>query len=625
MEVKAYMKNRTVMVPGNPLSPDFSFLVPRILSGVATLVLIGLFPASFISAEEEFGEGVKWFTDLALESNLKTAPAQRVAFVDLNGDGWLDCVLRSKTTRLFLNRGTSASPRFEEHTERSRLDSDGSEDKERKANVLIFADIDNDGDSDAFSGIYSDIHNPKWKGDPTIASAIFLNDGKGVFEKKTDSGVDSHPATTCAATFLDFDNDGCIDLFVGNWYKQYGASLEACTSRLYRGLGNGRFEDVTEKMGMATPEQPGNRRAARPVYGAGCCDYNNDGFQDILVCAYGRQWNVLWENRKGKRFVDAAERTGFDGDAIDHGRYPAWLNDYLKESGRPARNDEAPFRSNGNTFSVACSDYDCDGDIDLFLGEITHGWAGESSDLTSLLINRGPKSGFAFLRRPDAAPRKHADPDRWNQGDMHVAWLDFDNDGFLDLLISSGDYPDGQHLRLFRQKSGHVFEDVTEACGFDWESSSGISIGDYDRDGDLDILAGKSWMRMPKERRLGEFPAPALFRNDLGSRNHWITVQLRGKGKGRANGFAIGARVIVEAGGRRQIREIRGGCGHAGQFDPPEAHFGLAASSTIDTLVVQWPDGKERTTRIRNVKADRLIRIKWDGKVETPVVNSPEN
>ena len=190
-----------------------------------------------------------------------------------------------------------------------------------------------------------------------------------------------------------------------------------------------------------------------------------------------------------------------------------------------------------------------------------------------------------------------------------MAWLDFDNDGLQDLLISSGDYPDGQYLRLFRQGEDHRFEDVTKECGLNWESSGGISIGDYDRDGDLDILAGKSWMRMPAERRDGDHPAPALFRNDVGNRNNWITIQLCGKGRGHSNRNGVGARITVEAGGKKQIREIRGGCGHSGQFDPPEAHFGIGKAFVIDRITVRWPDRRHSIQVLEQVKPNRLLKI----------------
>lgn len=563
-----------------------------------------------LAASSAFGgEDAPYFVDVAKEAGLASVPAIRAAFVDLNGDGFLDCVLKHKSTYVFLNIGRGKGGGFMPFTEPSRIAWPGEETAERRAGVLIFADVDNDGDMDAFSGMFCDFENPSFKGDRTARSAILLNDGEGVFSLLDRSGVDEHPATTCAATFFDYDRDGWIDLFVGNWYREYGESLACYQDRLYRGVGGGRFKDATREAGLETDAEPGGRWSAKPVYGAGHCDYNNDGLQDLLVCVYGRQWNFLWENKGDGRFEDAAERTGFDGDGIRHGRYPEWLYERLRELERPPREDEEPFRSNGNTFSVACADYDCDGDVDLFLGEITHGWAGDSSDLSSLLTNLGEEKGFVFRRDPEVAAREHEDERRWNQGDIHVAWCDFDNDGWQDLLISSGDYPDAQYLRMFRQREDHTFEDVTDACGFDWESSAGISLGDFDRDGDVDILAGKSWMRMPRERRRGVRPAPALFRNDVGNRNNWLTVILQGKGEGGANRFGVGARITVEAGGRTRIREIRGGCGHSGQFDPPEAHFGLGKADRIDKLTVRWPNKGLTTQVFEGVEPNRIVRI----------------
>src|SRR5262249_31426144 len=154
-------------------------------------------------------------------------------------------------------------------------------------------------------------------------------------------------------------------------------------------------------------------------------------------------------------------------------------------------------------------------------------WAGESSDPSSLLVNLGREKGFRFERHPVQEflpPRQFRDPKSFNYGDLHVAWLDFDLDGRLDLLIASGDYPAGPVLRLDRQREEHTFEEVTEAAGFAWEGCGGVSIGDFDRDGDPDILVGRSFMRLSEEHRkkyMGgvSVPAPALFRNECAGRN----------------------------------------------------------------------------------------------------------
>lgn len=593
---------------------DFTSLIA--LGAVFFLPLL----AETLPAADEERSDRPFFRDVAAEIGLARHPAQRVAFVDIDGDLYPDCVIgclwKEKSTHCYLNRPaeTEGVPRiFEDLTDESGL-ARGQDGKSRRtASVVIFADVDNDGDVDAFSGI--DCTAEKEEEAPELC-AILLNDGAGRFEFCARSGVDQHPATTCAAAFFDADDDGLIDLFVGNWYREYGASLDSFQDRLYKGSGKGRFEDVTEKTGLETARTAGTRQSSKPVYGAGHCDYNNDGLQDILVCVYGRQWNFLWKNSRKGIFTDVAAAIGFDGDAITHGRYPEWIKEYFRTERGIEREDEPPFRSNGNTFSVAPADFDCDGDIDLFVGEITHAWAGDSSDRSSLLVNQGAEKGFVFERRADAIVREHATPDKWNQGDMHVAWIDFDNDGLQDLLVSSGDYPDGQYLRLFAQHEDHTFEDITLACGFDWESSSGISVGDFDRDGDEDIVAGKSWMRLPAERRTGSFPAPALFLNDVGHKNNWITIQLRGKGKGGANALGIGARIVVEAGGRVQIREIRGGCGHAGQYDPPEAHFGLANAESIDRITVRWPNRRQSVTTFEEIEPNRFVRITEAGVIE---------
>lgn len=591
----------------------------RVIAVITVCYAMLIIPAcnsqNIISKDTAPGENQKYFTNIAAQTGLDKVPAQRVAFVDLDGDNYLDMVVRRlwqndtwktrPSTMVFLNNPDSPDSAFRNITEESGLafESDGSI---RDSSPLVFADIDNDGDMDAFSGINYDGLNPEWKGNRNVRSAIFLNNGKGVFQIVEKSGVDESPASTICGIFLDYDNDGCLDLFAGNWYKQYGASIESYVSPLYKGSGDGKFVDVTEKSGMKTVDNPEQHNGSKPVYGIGHCDYNNDGHQDIMVCAYGRQWNLLYQNNGDGTFTEVGAQTHFDGDDITHGRYPPGVN----------RQTEPPFRANGNTFSISSADYDCDGDIDLFVSEITHSWAGKSSDKSSLLINQGKENDYAFKRDTNAIPRKHPDPVNWNQGDIHVDWIDFDNDGSEDLLLSSGDYPDGQYLRLFRQNPDHSFEDITDKCGFDWESSAGISIGDFDRDGDLDILAGKSWARMPEEGSKEKHPAPALFRNEIGNQNNWITIQLRGKGKGGSNKMAVGARIILEAGGKQQLREIHGGSGHAGQFDPPEAHFGLGKAWKIDKIIIQWPDKDKTVQTFTNIKPNKLIRINEDGGME---------
>lgn len=559
-----------------------------------------------------------YFENRTERLGLESIPVKRVNFFDADGDGWLDIFLldsSKKEIRLLFNRaGEDAGRKLEESPGKSGLAAAAGQ---RFPNFVIFADADNDGDPDAFMNRYNDFEKPDAT-DDGLRSEILLNDGKGVFSKLDSSGLEKRSETASAGCFIDYDNDGLLDLFVGNWYRIYG-NLDCHPDRLYRGKGDGRFEEVTKKAGMMTDSEPGKRTSSRPTYGATHLDYNNDGYQDILVCAYGRQWNMLWENQKGVKFTEAAEKTRLDGDEDESGKYPQKTKDFFKERYGSERQDEKPFRSNGNTFDAACADFDNDGDVDVFLAEICHSWAGSSSDRSVLCENLGKDADFMFKRRPDAIKRVHQNPESWNEGDLHAGWLDFDNDGRLDLLLASGDYPDGQYLRLFRQEEDGGFTDITEKCGFDWEGCAGLSLGDFDRDGDVDILVGRSFARLPKEKTADKVAHAALFLNTEGGKNNYLCVVLEGGGKGHSNRDAIGARVYVKTGELLQMREMRGGAGHCGHQNPPEAYFGLGKADKIDYVEVRWPNRECSVQRFDKVPANSYIKI-VEGKSEIQVL-----
>jgi enediyne biosynthesis protein E4 len=275
---------------------------------------------------------------------------------------------------------------------------------------------------------------------------------------------------------------------------------------------------------------------------------------------------------------------------------------------------EAPFRSNGNTFDCTVADFNNDGYMDCFIGEITHWWAGPSSDKSTFLINGGPDSGWKFTRTMLGIERIHKD-DHWNQGDIHTGAIDFDNDGLLDLLIASSDYPDGQYLKLYKQLPDHTFTEVTEMAGFDWEGCGGLSICDYDRDGDEDILIGKSFMRLPAEKTAGKIAAPALFQNNTKNGNHWIGVICRGSvdpddpSEAHSKVSAIGARITASCGDKfQQTREILGGAGHAGHQNPPEVHFGLG-QNTMVTLEIIWPDLNNTDDVFYDLPVDNFVLL----------------
>ena len=568
------------------------------------------------------------FVDVAGAAGLKDVPGKIVALADLNGDGWLDVVL-DRRRAFFSDHGTKltetdlgiAYPTLKvvPMTAEGKPDDAKAAEREILPQVLHFADLDGDGDLDAYAGVHSDWEwfdeaATKWvtvpECDPGVRTTIWLNDGQGKFTRGPDSGLTAKDAfgPASAVTVVDYDHDGRADLFEGREYRRYGVLYGCGVDRLWKGDGKGGFEEVTEQAGMMLVAEPGLPNSARPSYGVTAADFDGDGWTDLLTMAYGRQWNLQWRNQGDGTFKDIGLATGFAGDDITHGKYPEQVK-------RPA---EQPFRSNGNTFDCATSDFDADGDLDCFLGEIQHWWGGDSSDPPALLVNLGKDQGFKFERHSvrDFLPPREFREKGFNYGDLHAGWLDYDLDGNLDLLIASGDYPDGQFLRLYRQKDDHTFEEVTTAAGFAWEGCGGISIGDFDRDGDPDILVGRSFMRLSAEHRTKYMngitvAAPGLFRNDAGNRsgNHWLNVRLEGQGAGHANRAGLGARIYVTAGGRTQMREIRSGSGLGNHQDPVEQMFGLGKADKIERVVVRWPDGKLTEQTFEGVPMDRFVTL----------------
>lgn len=600
----------------------------RIASSTALLVLaLALLLGAPWGAS---AEDASWFTNVAGEVGLEGVRGKAGCFVDLDGDGYWDLVVdrqhvfRNEEGKRFVADAFEGLPfptvkRVPFDRKTGLPAPDRAKEGTFVPRYLYFADVDNDGAVDALAGVhwadfvrFVDGAVKRYEAcDHGQRTQVFLGDGKGGFVAGPASAYTADEALgpRMALACVDVDADGVLDLFEGREYLHYGVMLDAGVDRLWLGDGQGGFRDGTKAAGLETVRTPAQPNSSRPTYGVTSADLDNDGWPDLLQMAYGRQWNYQWRSRGDGTFEDVGRVTTFAGDGVAHGHYPPPVK----------RRKEAPFRANGNTFDCAVGDIDNDGDLDCFLGEIAHWWAGSSSDRSSLLINQGPDKEFAFERIPvqDLLARRpvRGDGIRWNEGDLHVAFADFDNDTRLDLLIGSGDYPDGQFLRLYHQQPDGSFAEVTKLAGFDWEGCGGLSLGDFDRDGDVDIFAGRSFQRLNKAHRdkfMGgiEINEPALFRNEIAGRtgNHWINIQLKGKGKGGCNRMGVGARIRVVTGDVKQIREIRIGSGLSGHQDAPEAHFGLGKATVIDRIEVHWKPGAAPHV-LEKVEVDRHLVI----------------
>jgi hypothetical protein len=411
-------------------------------------------------------------------------------------------------------------------------------------------DVDNDGDVDLYVTGFG-------------RNQLFRNNGNGTFSDiSAASGMDDPQSWGVSAAFVDFDRDGWLDLFVGNYLRYSLATHIDCVgvaglpdycrpsayraqpSRLYRNKGDGRFVDVTIAAGVA--------RQFGPALGVSTADFNGDGWIDIFV-ANDEQENQLWINQRDGTFVNTALVAGAA----------------LGASGERKAN-----------MGIDAGDFDADGDEDLFITElIGQGSTLYVNDGTGQFEEQSARTGIRQASLPYTG--------------FGTAWFDYDNDGWLDLLAVNGDvnqnaaalgrpsdpFPLGQRKQLFRNAAGR-FEDVTSRAGaiFDLvEVGRGAAFGDLDNDGDTDILVTNGAGRA------------RLLINNVGQRRHWLGLRLLGRDRGRD---MLGARVaIVRSKGPALWRRARADGSYASANDP-RVLVGLGDSTEPPRVRVVWPTGE---------------------------------
>lgn len=603
------------------------------------------------------GEASLKYTRKTSEWGLDGVLGNHLQAVDLDHDGYPDLLVQGPngradatkpTARVFMNRPKPGGGRqFVDATAESgvgaiREGTKPGDGKLRSMQLAVAADVDNDGDLDLFSGTYVDPTKPA---DDTLdRNEILLNDGKGKFTLAPKSAVQTVPAElppTTSAAFVDADRDGAIDVWVGYWYKAYGSSALGVQARLFKGSGDGTFTDATPGSGLetaATGYDAGKNH--RPAYGVTACDLDDDGAPELLLSAYGRQWNLLYKNATpaggAPSFAEIGQASGFAGDSnVDYSDNQFYLC-HCKLTGTCtaaaplldcgttdnwAAADAKPWRNNGNTFTTVCADFTGDGKPDLYSAEIKHWHIGNSSDASELLVN-DTTDAIHFTRPGRAATGlewKHLSSD-WNEGGIMAAAADLDLDGREDLIVAASDYPENWSL-VYHQKPDGTFEEVGESIGLHHTCTNGIAIADFDRDGDLDVVVGSSTARdCAKTWTKGNevhFYENGL--NDGASKHGFLQIALEGKGLGGANKAGIGARVKVVNDGRVITKELSGGYGHFGIQHDTVLTFGLGPSCAPTGIEVRWPNGTLTKARYTGVGGGRKIIVKEIGEiVEVP-------
>lgn len=420
---------------------------------------------------------------------------------------------------------------------------------------ITTGDIDNDGWVDLFLTNFG-------------ASRLYRNDGDGTFtDVSVAAGIAQSPeGFGVSAAFVDYDRDGHLDLYVGYNVNYTLANSIECTNvtgareycppetyggmpdHLYRNTGGGRFVDVSDSAIVGT--QFG------PALGVVAADYDNDGWMDIYVANDATE-NILWINQGDGTFRDEALLAG------------AALNDMgLAEA----------------SMGVDAGDFDNDGDEDLFMTHIT-------AEGNNLYVNDGD-GGFADRSTPSGLGAGSLPYTGWG-----TTWVDYDNDGWLDLLAVNGTimatrsetgrpFPYDQRKTLFRNLGDSTFIDVSARAGAPFARSEvgrGAAFGDVDNDGDIDVLIGND-----------AGPAELLI-NQVGAQNQWIGLRLIGDPATTGGRDLLGARIALRRDGQPTLwRRVRTDGSYASANDP-RVVIGLGASDQTPTVDVIWPDGTTET------------------------------
>ena len=411
-------------------------------------------------------------------------------------------------------------------------------------------------------------------------SILYRNNGDGTFTDVTQKAGVAAPGWASSAVWFDYDNDGRLDLFVCRFVDFTKLTHHVCNapnipalagineycyprifnpmpSWLFHNNGDGTFTDVSQKMGIA--DNPGKS------WGVVATDINNDGFLDLFV-ANDTTANFLFANRQGKKF----EEIGFTA-GVAYG------------PGGKARSG----------MGVDSADFNRDGWMDLFVTNLDHEFYG-------LYQNKHDES-FEDKAGPTGVARATQMMSGWG-----AKFFDFDNDGLLDLFVANG-HPDdvidkidpgvtySEPLLLF-QNTPSGLKNISPESGpvFTRQlSARGLALGDFDNDGAVDVLIA-----------VNDGP-PVLLRNNAGTKNHWLGLNLIGK---KSNPDAIGAHISYQAGDLKQTRFKVGGGSYLSSHDP-RIVLGLAKHEKLDWLEIKWPQPSAQVQRFTDVPINRYITI----------------
>ena len=460
---------------------------------------------------------------------------------DFDNDGLLDIVITSidATCQMNLLHNTGKGTFEDTTTEAGLIGQLGGMN-------CVQTDYNNDGLMDIF------VIRGAWVW-ASMRPSLLRQEKDGKFTDVTEEAGLLDPVNSIAASWADYDNDGLLDLFV---------CCERQANLLYHNLGNGTFKEVAYEAGL--------NLVIGSCKGCAWIDFDNDGYPDLFLNYYSKQPAQLFHNNRDGTFTDVTELQGIDGPVAG--------------------------------FSCWAWDYDNDGWLDIFatcydksLGDVVKGLIGQPHGLHSnrLFRNLGGK-GFKDVTKEVGLDLVFCT--------MGSNFGDFDNDGFLDMYLGTGD-PDFSTLipnRMMRNLAGNRFVDITASTGTgNLQKGHGVACGDWDCDGNVDLFIKMGGVVN------GDKYHNILFQNP-GHKNKWLTVKLIGKETNRA---AIGARIKIVTDGKMPqtfYRHVSSGSSFGA--NPLQQTIGLANADRIAVLEIDWPTSKRKQV-FRNIAVDQAITI----------------